>query len=375
MNSNNILNLLDPENLFKVLQTKVDKSRVDDNYSTTALKVSDLQESEINEKRERKLASTKALLILSILINKNKIDFGHLSPNYKGDRINIFNKYLKDSSLDDSLIPFNVKGARELYNDLIETIATLGEIVNEDLSYKVHYDDLVHFFNYYDESGAYAPIVGKDKKTVFSKEASMKMFQYLWENTLVLSAKSDEYSGDITNRLLSQIDDPLRKLKIDKIATTFALKSAFQSLTDTILAKELALSTRINGVNSYLDRVHRLVKNFTAISITKGTSLLVIPHSELIEGVYNVSISLEDSASSIDTYQVFKVLIPTTIDSTRAKIILDDKISRYKNNDDINSSFELKYDDAPDKGLVLTLLGNYSKTAGKIMKVRMTREA
>ena len=92
MNSNNILNLLDPENLFKVLQTKVDKSRVDDNYSTTALKVSDLQESEINEKRERKLASTKALLILSILINKNKIDFGHLSPNYKGDRINIFNK-------------------------------------------------------------------------------------------------------------------------------------------------------------------------------------------------------------------------------------------------------------------------------------------
>ena len=64
MNSNNILNLLDPENLLKVLQTKVDKSRVDDNYSTTALKVSDLQESEINEKRERKLASTKALLIL-----------------------------------------------------------------------------------------------------------------------------------------------------------------------------------------------------------------------------------------------------------------------------------------------------------------------
>jgi hypothetical protein len=272
MNSNNILNLLDPENLFKVLQTKVDKSRVDDNYSTTALKVSDLQESEINEKRERKLASTKALLILSILINKNKIDFGHLSPNYKGDRINIFNKYLKDSSLDDSLIPFNVKGARELYNDLIETIATLGEIVNEDLSYKVHYDDLVHFFNYYDESGAYAPLVAKDKKTVYSKEASMKMFQYLWENTLVLSAKSDEYSGDITNRLLSQIDDPLRKLKIDKIATTFALKSAFKSLTDTILEKELALSTRINGVNSYLDRVHRLVKNFTAMSILDALS-------------------------------------------------------------------------------------------------------
>jgi hypothetical protein len=53
MNSNNILNLLDPENLFKVLQTKVDKSRVDDNYSTTALKVSDLQESEIKEKRKR----------------------------------------------------------------------------------------------------------------------------------------------------------------------------------------------------------------------------------------------------------------------------------------------------------------------------------
>lgn len=375
MNSNNILNLLDPENLFKVLQTKVDKSRVDDNYSTTALKVSDLQESEINEKRERKLASTKSLLILSILINKNKIDFGHLSSNYKGDRVNIFNKYIKDSSLDDSLIPFNVKGARELYNDLIETIATLGEIVNEDLSYKVHYDDLVHLFNYYDVSGAYAPLVAKDKKTVYSKEASMKMFQYLWENTLVLAAKSDEYSGDITNRLLSQIDDPLRKLKIDKIATTFALKSAFKSLTDTILAKELALSNRIDAVNSYLDKNHRLVKDFTATSITKGTSLLVIPHSELIDGVYNVSISLEDSASSIDTYQVFKVLIPTTIDSTRSKIILDDKISRYKNNDDINSSFELKYDDAPDKGLVLTLLGNYSKTAGKIMKVKMTREA
>ena len=375
MNSNNILNLLDPENLFKVLQTKVDKSRVDDNYSTTALKVSDLQEGEINEKRERKLASTKALLILSILINKNKIDFGHLSSNYKGDRINIFNKYIKDSSLDDSLIPFNVKGARELYNDLIETIATLGEIVNEDLSYKVHYDDLVHLFNYYDENGAYAPFEEKDKKTVYSKEASMKMFQHLWENTLVLAAKSDEYSGSITDRTLSQITNPLTKSLSDKIATTFALKSAFKSLTDTILSKDTELKNRINSVNVYLSKNHRLVKDFTSMAITKGTSLLVIPHSELIDGVYNVSISLEDTSANIDTYQVFKVLIPTTKDSTRSKIVLDDKISIYKNNDDLNTSFELKYDDASDKGLVLTLLGNYSKTAGKIMKVKMTREA
>ena len=375
MNSNNILNLLDPENLLKVLQTKIDKSRVDDNYSTTALKVSDLQESEINEKRERKLASTKALLILSILINQKKIDFGHLSSNYKGNRVEIFNKYIKESSLDDSLIPFNVKGARELYNDLIKTIAILGEVINEDLGYKVHYDDLVHLFNYYDENGAYAPFEEKDKKTVYSKEASMKMFQHLWENTLVLAAKSDEYSGDISDRVLSQIDDPLRKLKIDKIATTFALKSAFKNLTDSIIAKESALSDKINTVNSYLDKAHRLIKDFTSTTITKGSSLLVIPHSELIDGVYNISVSLEDISANIDTYQVFKVLIPTTIDSTRSKIILDEKISRYERNDDLNTSFELKYDDASDKGLILTLLGNYSKPINKVMKVKMTREA
>ena len=375
MDAKNLLNLLDPENLFKVLQTKADKSKVDDNYVTTALKSEDLQESEINEKRERKIASTKSLLMLSILINKNKIDFGMLRDNYKGEGVNVFNKYLKEESLDDSLIPFNVQGARNLYNDLIDTIDALGNAINSDLSFKVHYDDLIHVFNYYNESGVFTPTAETDKKLSFSKKASMEMFKFLWENLLTLEAKSDEYSGDITDRKLSQTTDSLRKVKVDKIATTFALKSAHTNLTATILAKETVLNKRINTVNTYLDKNHRLVKDFTSTAITKGSVYLAIPHAELIDGVYNISISLEDTTNSIDTYQVFKVLIPTTRDSTRAKIVLDETISMYKNGNDLNSMFELRYDDAVDKGLVLCLLGNYSKPVGKTMKVKMTRES
>lgn len=375
MDAKNLLNLLDPENLFKVLQTKADKSKVDDNYLTTALKSEDLQESEINEKRERKIASTKALLMLSILINKNKIDFGMLSDNYKGEGVDVFNKYLKDTSLDDSLIPFNVQGARNLYNDIVDTIDALGDAINSDLAFKVHYDDLIHVFNYYNESGVFTPTVETDKKLSFSKKASMEMFKFLWENLLTLETKSDEYTGSITDRTLSQVTDTLRKVKVDKIATTFALKSAHKNLTDTILAKETALNDSINTINTYLYKNHRLVKDFTSTAITKGGVYLAIPHSELIDGVYNISISLEDSANNIDTYQVFKVLIPTTRDSKRAKIILDENISMYKNNNDLNSMFELIYNDAVDKGLVFCLIGNYSKPAGKTMKVKMTREA
>lgn len=375
MDAKNLLNLLDPENLFKVLQTKADKSKVDDNYVTTALKSEDLQESEINEKRERKIASTKALLMLSILINKNKIGFGMLRDNYKGEGVEVFNKYLKETSLEDSLIPFNVQGARNLYNDLIDTIDALGDAINSDLSFKVHYDDLIHVFNYYNASGVFTPTAETDKKLSFSKKASMEMFKFLWENLLTLETKSDEYTGSITDRTLSQVTDSLRKINVDKIATTFALKSAHKNLTDTILAKETALSDRINTINSYLDKNHRLVKDFTSTVVTKGSVYLAIPHAELIDGVYNISISLEDTANSIDTYQVFKVLIPTTRDSTRAKIILDETMSMYKNDNDLNSMFELRYDDAVDKGLVLCLLGNYSKPAGKTMKVKMTIEA
>lgn len=374
MNSNNILNLLDPENLLKVLQTKVDKSRVDDNYSTTALKVSDLQESEINEKRERKIASTKALLILSILINQKKIDFGHLSSNYKGNRVEIFNKYIKESSLDDSLIPFNVKGARELYNDLIKTIAILGEVINEDLGYKVHYDDLVHLFNYYDDSGAYAPFEEKDKKTVYSKKASMDMFQFLWEHLLSLESKSDEYFGDISDRALSQIEDSLTKKKVDKIATTFALKNAYKELLTLINSKSNSINASIENINSYLDANCRLNKDLTSISLTKGIPFVFLEHKDLTDGIYNISISLIIPEQSVDTYQVFKVLIPTTIDSSRSKIFCDYNMSMFKDDDDLKSSFELRYDDSPDKGLVLVLLGDYSKTPGSSMVVKITKD-
>ena len=373
MNSKNALNLLDPDNLLKVLHTKADKSRIDDNFSTLVLKVSDLQESEINEKKERKIASTKALLSLFLFFQKNKIDFGHLSPNYKFDNAEVFNKYIKNSVLEDSLIPFSVKGARELFNEVNDIINTLSKTIGKDIGYKINYENLVHTFNYYNNDGVFEESSDDDKKKSFSKKASMDMFNFLYEHSLNVEAISDEYFGNIEDRTFSQITDSISKKKLDKIATTFALKSAFDSLTKTLLSIEASLNEDVSIINSFLDTNFKGEKNFMDSYIEKGTPFVAFPHSSLTSGVYHLSISMKDFPNNIDIYQVFKIMIPDTIDSSRAKIIYDDSVSYYMNNDDFRSSFELRYDDDSDKGLVIVLLGEYTKTIGVPLNVKLRK--
>ena len=123
-----------------------------------------------------------------------------------------------------------------------------------------------------------------------------------------------------------------------------------------------------------MDANFRLNKDLTSISLTKGTPFVFLEHKDLTDGIYNISISLIIPEQSVDTYQVFKVLIPTTIDSSRSKIFCDYNMSMFKDDDDLKSSFELRYDDSPDKGLVLVLLGDYSKTPGSSMVVKITKD-
>lgn len=369
---------MDPDKLLEAFGTKVSKSRVEHTFSTPAIKETEIRESEFLEDNELKVASTKALLLLFLYLNRQKIDIGTLRGNYKDEIPSVFNKYLQESSLEATKIPFNLQGARNLYSDLKEQLEIFGteiekqfeflenelrEFIGSENSKQINYNDIIAKFNYYETNGTYTPPTSVAESQVLSLSKTAEMFKFLYDNLLRYSSKSDEYKGDISDRTLSQITDPITKSKIDKIPTTFALKSAFNELNNLI-----------SSITSFLDKNFRNSFDLTSVAVSKGVSTLVFPHSVLpSSGLYNVTCILEDIPNKVDTFQVFRVLIPSTRDASRARI--DEYYSSFYQNNKSVSYFELTYDDDISKGINVILNGTYSKATSKKMIISITKEA